>query len=121
MNIVKSTADYDYEIVRTHERINRLLPMRSISDAGLLELGDLYRHINSVMEAKKANSQWAITDFDKVVENSKLGRERIAIYPYPKNPFDNIAKHNKMIKRSKFNRAWKIVKLRLAQTLVNRQ
>lgn len=120
-NIVKSAVDYDYEIVQTHERINRLLPMRNATDAQIEELAILYKHINALVEARKANTQWTITNFSELITSSKMGRERLAVYPYPNNPHDNIAKHNKLMLRIKSNKARKILKMRIAQTLVRTQ
>lgn len=117
-NIVKSAVDYDKEIVNTFERINRLLPIRTATDSQLVELATLYQHLNAVKEAKKANIKWTITNFDELVSNSKSGRERLAVYPYPDNKFDNIAKHNKLMLRIKSNKARKILKMRIAQSLV---
>lgn len=113
-----NTIDYDYAIVQAHERLNRLLPVITASDAALVEIAELYKHINALVESKKALSNWTITDYGVLVENSKEGRERVGVYPYPKNKFDTISNYKKMIVRSKFNRAWKIVKFRIAQGMV---
>lgn len=120
-NIVKSAVDYDHEIVQTFERINRLLPIRTATDSQLVELATLYQHLNALKEARKENTHWTITNFDELIKNSKEGRERLAIYPYPNNKFDNIAKHNKLMLRIKSNHARKVLKMRQAQSLVKRQ
>lgn len=99
---MKTSIDYDYEIVAAHERLNRLLPIRNATDTQLVEIADVYKHINALVENKKALSQWHVTDYDMLVKNSKEGRERLAIYPYPNNPYDTISAHNNAAKYKQF-------------------
>lgn len=104
----KTALDYDYEIIATHERLNRLLPYTKYDsgDKELLEIAELYKRLDSLVMARKEVSNWKFPDYSAIVELSRTAKERIAEALYINNEYDTRYVRTRIQKDMQFYKAY---------------
>lgn len=117
-----NTIDNHKAILALYERLNRLIvPMYHLAyNERQPEIAAIRRQIKRLEKQQTDKYKYVPTNYADVIYMSQIGRERIAVYPYPKNPFDNISRHNKVVRFAKFHKAHKILKMRQISSMVKR-
>lgn len=98
-----NTLELDYKIVAAHETLNRLLPL-TVENTD--RVAEVRQEIAALVSERKAVSNWRFPNFAELIAQSKLGRERLAVYPYPDNPHDWRGLRRDIKQRVQFFTAW---------------
>lgn len=116
-----NTVDNHKAILALHERLNRLIVPLYHTDYNKRqpEITAIRRQIKKLEKQQTDKYKYVPVNYADVIYMSQIGRERIGIYPYPKNDCDNIARHNKIVLFAKFNTAHKRLHFRITMSKVS--